>query len=87
MIDEEYEQLRRGTPLELGDVIICETSLGCKYKFLVTRLTKTIAFGQLEGRNDGYEYKFQRVVELDMSKPLQEWNRTSYKVFRKVRSC
>jgi hypothetical protein len=76
-----YKLLEYGDMLEVGDIIISDNILG-KRNYVITRVTKTSALSKRP--NDGFENKWQRVCQWDMTKPNQDWNTTSYSVYREV---
>jgi hypothetical protein len=65
----------------VGDTIITSTCFG-ESRFLITRVTKTLAMSKRE--SDGYEYKFKRRISYDMAHPRERWSTTNYKVIKEA---
>jgi hypothetical protein len=65
--------------IEVGDIIITETCLS-KYRYPITRVTKTLAMSIR--KKDRYEYKFKRFISNNMGHPSQRYDNTKYTVER-----
>lgn len=74
----KLQNRERGDIVQVGDLLLTTTAFGSS-SFRITRTTKTLCFSKRE--EDGYEYKWSRVVSGDMSKPYQKWSTASYEVF------
>lgn len=68
---------KNGELVEVGDKIIVDSGLGT-HKFPVTRVTKTLALSKRE--DDGFEFRFKRLVAYDMVHPQEKWNTSKYYV-------
>ena len=65
--------------LEVGDTVKTVNPL-TTHKFVITRVTKTLAKSKRE--SDGHEYTFKRQISFDMSHPRIPYSRTQYFVER-----
>ena len=65
--------------VEKGDTVQATTFMGTS-NYLITRVTKTLAMSKR--KSDGYEYKFKRVISVDMKHPYEQWNTTKYSVIK-----
>jgi len=66
--------------VEIGDIIRSTDSWGGTHQFKISRVTKTLSMSIRE--EDGFEYRFKRRIQRDMSHPHTTWNTTHYTVFR-----
>ena len=66
--------------VEVGDKVIYETFLSSVY-FIITRVTKTLAFSKKD--SDDYEYTFKRKIGVNMAHPPRNYDTAIYTVERK----
>jgi len=78
---DKYRELKVGDVLEVGDILVVDTKVFGKKKYQITRTTKTTALSKIR---EGYEHKFQRVLQYNMTKPQEKWNILSYSAYRPI---
>lgn len=75
----EAECVASNDLLCVGDVLCIENFTG-KRKYLITRVTKTMAMSKLK---NGSELRWKRKISYNMSLPHYTWDTNKYTVIRK----
>lgn len=78
--DNKYYRLDDGDLIKVGDLIIIDSGFGQK-QYVVSRVSKTLAFHKLSDRD--YEIRFKRVVDTrNMAHPAADYPVNTYFVYR-----